>query len=291
MISDARDPSTTGSAGLDPEPARAAVEMADAELPSSVPRSIRGSGALVFGALALAGISVILSVLTLMFAAGVLPPLRGAGFERELRTYILANPEAIVESVNSMEQRQKVTEENELTAILLQRHDEVFNDPSSPVGVNPRGNATVVEFFDYNCPYCRKATPILDELEQADKGLRLVFKEYPILGPGSVFAARAALASQKQGRYLAFHKAMMAYTGQITEGSSLEIAAQVGLDVERLKKDMEDPTIDEAIKRNVALAGALRISGTPTFIAGKEILRGLADVDTMKQLVASARGG
>jgi protein-disulfide isomerase len=132
---------------------------------------------------------------------------------------------------------------------------------------------------------------MLDELEQADKGLRLVFKEYPILGPGSVFAARAALASQKQGKYLAFHKAMMAYKGQITEGSSLEIAAQVGLDVERLKKDMEDPKIDEAIKRNVALAEALRISGTPTFIAGKEILRGLADADTMKQLIDSARGG
>lgn len=288
MISDARDPPTPGS---DPEPARAAVEMADAEPSPLVAKPARGSGALMFGPLALAGFSVVLSALALMFAAGVLPPLRDADFESELRTYLLANPEVIVESVNGMETREKVAEENELTAILTQRHDEVFNDPSSPVGINPRGSATLVEFFDYNCPYCRKATPMLDELEQADKGLRLVFKEYPILGPGSVFAARAALASQKQGRYLAFHKAMMAYKGQITEGSSLEIAAQVGLDVERLKKDMEDPTIDEAIKRNVALAEALRISGTPTFIAGKEILRGLADVDTMKQLVASARGG
>jgi protein-disulfide isomerase len=281
MMPDAPDPLAPGSAS-DP-----AANTEASPLPMKPARSLKP---LVFGSLILAAVSALLSALALLLAAGVLPPIRDAGFERQVRSYLLANPEVIIESVNGMEARQKAAEENELTAILVQWRDEVFNDPASPLDANPKGDATLVEFFDYNCPYCRKATPMLDGLEQTDKGLRLVFKEYPILGPGSVFAARAALASQKQGKYLAFHKAMMSYKGQITESSTLEVAAEVGLDVERLKKDMEDPAIDDAINRNRALAGALRISGTPTFIAGKEILRGLVDVDTIKQVIASVRG-
>ncbi|AWI58661.1 hypothetical protein AB395_00003018 [Sinorhizobium fredii CCBAU 45436] len=245
----------------------------------------------MFGSFALAAISAVLSILALLFAAGALPPLRDSvQLEDQLRAYLLANPEVLIESVNGLEARRQAAENSELTAVISQRHDEIFNDPGSPVGANPKGDAILVEFFDYNCPYCRQATPVLDTLEQEDKGLRLVFKEYPILGPGSVFAARAALASQKQGKYLAFHKAMMAYQGRITETSSLEVAANVGLDVEQLKQDMKDPAIDEIIKRNIALAQALRISGTPSFVVGKEIVRGLTDASSLKRLIASARG-
>jgi protein-disulfide isomerase len=247
----------------------------------------RGIKLLIFSAFALSGVSVLLSAITLLIISGVLPAQQ---LEAQIRSYLLANPDVIVDAVNGLQDRQKAAEENELTAVLTQRHDEVFNDAASPVGINSKGSATLVEFFDYNCPYCRKAAPMLDQLEQSDKQLRIVYKEFPILGPGSGFAARAALASQKQGKYLAFHKAMMLYQGQIDESSSLEVAAQVGLDVEQLKKDMENPAIDLAIKRNLALAQALRISGTPTFIAGREIVRGLVDPDAMKQLIASARG-
>ncbi|MEI2302190.1 DsbA family protein [Ensifer sp. MJa1] len=260
---------------------------------SGVPpaKSARSLKPWVFGSFALAGISAVLSALALLFAAGILPPLRdGTDFQLDLRSYLLANPEVIIESVNGMEARRQAAAENELTAIITQRHDEIFNDPGSPVGANPNGDVTLVEFFDYNCPYCRRAMPILDSLEREDKGLRLVFKEYPILGPGSVFAARAALASQKQAKYLAFHKAMMAYQGRITETSSLEVAAEVGIDVEQLKTDMQDPAIDAIIRRNLALAQALRIAGTPSFVAGKEIVRGLTDSGAMKRLIASARG-
>ncbi|MBX5132673.1 DsbA family protein [Rhizobium lentis] len=245
----------------------------------------------VFGSFALAGISAVLSALALLFAVGILPPLsNSADRESQIRAYLLANPEVIVQSVDGMEARRQAAAKDELTAVITRRHDEIFNDPSSPLGANPRGEAILVEFFDYNCPYCRQAAPMLDSLEQEDKGLRLVFKEYPILGPGSVFAAHAALASQKQGKYLAFHKAMMAYQGRITEMSSLEVAADVGLDVARLKKDMQDPAIDETIRRNLALAQDLRIAGTPSFVAGKEIVQGLGDAGAMKRLIASARG-
>lgn len=255
-------------------------------LPPKPNRSLR---LLAIAALGLSAASVVFSALAFLFATGVIPLPRGAGFESQVRAYLLANPELILESVNNMEVRQKAAEDNELIAVLTQRRDEVFDDPASPVGANPQGDAALVEFFDYNCPYCRTAAPMLAELEQADKGLRIVFKEFPILGAGSTFAARAALASQKQGKYLAFHKAMMTHKGAISEGSALEIAAAVNIDIERLKKDMEDPAIDEAIKRNLELAGALRISGTPTFIVGNEIRRGLVDAETIKLLIATTR--
>lgn len=246
---------------------------------------------LVFASIVLAGLSVVLSALALLYAAGILESQRDSpDMESRLQGYLLANPEVLIESVNRLQARRQAAENSELSTVIAQRHDEIFNDPDSPVGANPKGDAVLVEFFDYNCPYCRQATPMLDSLEQEDKGLRLVFKEYPILGAGSVFAARAALASQKQGKYLAFHKAMMAYEGRITEESSLEVAANVGLDVERLKHDMTDPAIDEMIKRNVALAQALRISGTPSFVVGKEIVRGLTDANSLKRLIGSARG-
>ncbi len=121
--------------------------------------------------------------------------------------------------------------------------------------------------------------------------MRIVFKEFPILGPGSTFAARAALASQKQGKYLPFHDALYAFHGPITEASALEVAKNVGLDIDQLKRDMADPAIDTAIKNNIALAEELRISGTPTFVSTKQITPGLVDLDTLKQMIVEARKG
>lgn len=231
-----------------------------------------------------------MSAASLLVSLGYLgTPLPSADFETRARDYLLNNPEVIVDAVKQMEVRQRAAQENELTAVLTARHDEIFNDPASPVGGNAAGDVTLVEFFDYNCPYCRQAAPIMQQLQQADSGVRIVFKEFPILGPGSRFAARAALASQKQGKYLEFHDAMMIYKGSISESSTLEVAAKVGLDIEQLKADMADPAIDAAIQTNFDLADALRVSGTPTFVSGKEVTRGLVDLDTMTRLIATAR--
>ena len=237
----------------------------------------------------LSSLSAVLSALAIVFASGLVPLKSQSNIENQIRDYLLANPETIISSVNNLQARQQEAENNELVKVIAQRRDEIFNDPASPTGANSQGDATVVEFFDYNCPYCRKAAPMLDELERTDKGLRLVFKEFPILGPGSVFAAKAALASQKQGKYVQFHKAMMNYAGRITEATTMDVASATGLDVSTLKKDMEDPAIEATIQRNLALAEALHISGTPTFVGGKQIVRGLVDADTMKQLVVEAR--
>jgi protein-disulfide isomerase len=154
---------------------------------------------------------------------------------------------------------------------------------------NPDGDVTLVEFFDYNCPYCRRVAPVVAEAEAADPQLRIVYKEFPILGPGSVFAAKAALAAHRQGLYFALHEALMQAGGRAAEDSVLAVAKAIGVDIERLEADMADPEVQAAIDRNLALAEALRITGTPGFVVGRRILRGATDLETLQSLIREAR--
>jgi protein-disulfide isomerase len=210
-------------------------------------------------------------------------------FERRVRDYILNNPEVIMEAAQRFEQRQHAAEESEAMSVLKSRADEIFRDAGSPVGGNPDGDVTLVEFFDYNCPYCRQVAPVMSEAESADPQLRIVYKEFPVLGPNSSHAAKAALAIHKQGKYLPFHRALMQGRGTIDASRVIEVAAKVGVDVERMKSDMDDPAIAAAIERNIALAQALRINGTPGFVIGEKILRGATDLKTLQALIREAR--
>ena len=210
-------------------------------------------------------------------------------FEQRVRDFLLEHPEVIMEALQILQERQRAAEAEDLKRTIAERSQEILNDPDAPVGGNPRGDVTLVEFFDYNCPYCRRVAPTVVELEEADPDLRLVYKEFPILGPGSQFAARAALASRKQGKYVPFHKALMQATEQVTEESVMEIARAVGLDTEQLTADMQAPAIQEAIARNLRLANALAITGTPSFVIGQEVVPGAADFRTLQGLVARAR--
>jgi protein-disulfide isomerase len=210
-------------------------------------------------------------------------------FERRVREFILNNPEVVMEAARRFEQRQRAAEESEATAVLKARAEEIFRDKDSPVGGNPNGNVTLVEFFDYNCPYCRQVTPIMQEAEAADLQLRVVYKEFPILGPNSTFSAKAALAVHRQGKYLAFHKEMMLDRGVADEAKVLRIAAKIGIDVERMKSAMNDPAIAAMVERNLALAQALRINGTPGFVIGDQIVRGAIDLKALQALIQEAR--
>ena len=194
-----------------------------------------------------------------------------------------------MEAVKRYQERKRAAEEGEAKSVLKARANEVFRDPDSPVGGNAKGDVTLVEFFDYNCPYCRRVGPLMIQAEAADAKLRIVYKEFPILGPNSVFAAKAALAAHRQGKYAAFHKALMAVEGAADKGKVMEVAAKVGLDLDRLKRDMDDPAIQKMIDRNLALAQALRINGTPSFVAGDQIVRGAVDLDTLRGLIREAR--
>ncbi len=210
-------------------------------------------------------------------------------FRRRVRAYLLEHPEVIAEAVQMLFERQLAARQAAVQSVIRARADEIFRDPAAPVGGNPKGDVTLVEFFDYNCPYCRRVAPVMEEAEAGDPKLRIVYKEFPILGANSKFAARAALAAHRQGKYVAFHKAMMKAKGGATPSSVLALAKEVGLDLERLKADMKDPEIEKAIERNLVLAQALRINGTPGFVVGEEIIRGATDLETLKGYIQKAR--
>lgn len=210
-------------------------------------------------------------------------------FDQRVRAYILAHPEVLVEALQSLDAKQRAAEAAEAKAALAARADDLYRDKQSPVGGNVQGDVTMVEFFDYNCPYCRQVAPVVEQAAVGDPELRIVYKEFPILGPDSVFAAKAALAADRQGKYGAFHKALYAVKSRVTEAVVLKVAADVGLDVARLKSDMEDAAIQAAIARNVELAQALKISGTPGFVVGDQIFPGATDLETMKKLIEQAR--
>jgi protein-disulfide isomerase len=240
--------------------------------------------------LALSVVAAVLAGASLLITIGVFDPTSSASTstQAQMRSFILDNPEVLLEAVQRHEEAQQTAQNDEVKTALVQHKKELLSG-LSPVAGNPNGDVTIVEFFDYNCPYCRKAGPILGEAIAADKGLRIVYKEWPILGPGSEFAARAALAAHVQGKYEPFHQALMTSASKVDETSTLEIASTVGLDVERLKRDMESEAIKTELQRNFALAEKLRITGTPAFVIGEEIIRGLVDLATLQQTIGNAR--
>jgi protein-disulfide isomerase len=157
------------------------------------------------------------------------------------------------------------------------------------VAGNASGDVTVVEFFDYACSHCKNIEPTVKQLLTEDRKIRLVYKEYPILGPASIVAARAALAARAQDKYLPFHDALMVLEEPLTEATIFRVANQIGLDVDRLKTDMAAPAIAEAIERNYALGQALGINGTPAFVIGDDVAPGAVPLARLKQFVTRAR--
>ena len=223
--------------------------------------------------------------------AAEIPAGQREAIEGIIHDYLLKNPDILIEALRGAEDKMNRDADARAIKVLSDRRSEIFDDPATPVAGNPQGDATIVEFFDYRCPYCKQVLPELQALLKADGKLRFVYKELPVLGPPSVVAARAALAARRQGKYEAFHDAMMAAKGQITEDTVYKVAASVGLDLDRLKQDMAAPEIGQAIKANLALAEALNIHGTPGFIIGNKIVPGALDLNTLKDMVAEARKG
>lgn len=224
-------------------------------------------------------------------AARSMSPAERKAVESVIESYLISNPQVIERALQALEAKRKADEERAAKMALNTYREELFEDASVPVGGNASGDVTIVEFFDYRCGVCKRVHPIVTELMKTDPNIRLVYKEWPILGPDSVFAARAALAARAQDKYLVFHEALMTYRGQLDQNRILRIAVDVGLDAERLQRDMGAPEIAKIISRNYALAEALRINGTPSFIVGDQLIRGGRDLRGMRLLVANARAG
>lgn len=203
---------------------------------------------------------------------------------------IRENPDIIREAISILQTQEAEEQAAQAALALQQSRDALENDPNAPVLGNPDGTVTVVEFFDYNCGYCRRVFGNVKELVDGDKDVRLVMREWPILGEESVFAARASLASRNQGKYEAFHNALMANQGRATEASVMSIAKQVGLDVDQLEIDMNSAEIDAHIQASHELTQALGLNGTPAFVFGDQVVPGAIELDQMKQLVEGIRG-
>lgn len=214
-----------------------------------------------------------------------------AAFEERVRAYLLEHPEVIIEALQEYDRRQKAEAELRQKRAIVDNRDDLVAAPGDPVAGNPAGAVTVVEFFDYRCPYCKAVAKDMIATLQAEGDVRIVFKEFPILGPDSQMAAKAALAADKQGKYLAFHQALMDHKGVLDRDSLTDIAEEAGLDVELLQIDMESAEVETVIARNMALADTLDIGGTPAFIIGDTLVPGAIDMKTLKDLVAKARSG
>ncbi|WBU60605.1 DsbA family protein [Paracoccus albus] len=162
-------------------------------------------------------------------------------------------------------------------------------NPALPVLGNPQGDVTLTEFFDYNCPFCRQNMRDVQRLIGEDKSLRVVFREWPVFGEGSFFAAKASLASLQQGKYWQFHEALMSMKARAEQATVLRVARDVGLDEAKLREDMEKRAILDQIYESMDLADTMMLSGTPTFIAGHEAAFGRLNLADLKELVADAR--
>lgn len=224
-------------------------------------------------------------------AQDAVTPQNKAAIEKVVRDYILNNPEIVVEAIEALRERRRLAEANADQEFLRANAEQIYNDTASATDGNLKGDVTIVEFFDYRCGVCKRVHPIVKELMKGDPNIRRVMKEWPILGPNSVVASRAAIASRKQGDklYFAFHNAMMEAKANLEMGTVMRIAKSVGLDTDQLSTDMKDPAINGIIQRNYALAENLKLNGTPSFLIGDRIIRGGQDLESMRQLVAIAR--
>lgn len=212
--------------------------------------------------------------------------------ENLVRDILVKNPQILVEAMQALERQQEERAAAGAKLAIKENAKEIFDDGVSFVAGNPKGDVTLVEFFDYRCGYCKQVQGPLLALLKEDAKLRVVLKELPVLGPDSMFAARAAIASQEQkGKYLDFHNAMMAHRGQLPESEVFRLAGSVGLDIERLKKDMASPKVTQVIERNLTLAQKIGVDGTPGFVIGEQLIPGAIPLETMRQVVKQQRGG
>jgi len=207
------------------------------------------------------------------------------------RDYLLANPEVIREAIQALQAKEEAAKTDLQVRAVAKNKDQIFADPASPVAGNPKGDVTVVEFFDYKCPYCKQVTPALEGLLKSDPNLKIVFKEFPILGDPSVLAARAALAAVRQDKYLPFHQAMMAHRGTFDLNAIATVAASVGLNADQLVADMKSDQVESQLTANHTLAQALEIRSTPTFIVGDKVVPGALSIEQLQDLITEARKG
>jgi protein-disulfide isomerase len=203
--------------------------------------------------------------------------------EKIVKNYLITNPEIFLEAQTALEAKMEKEQAEKLKVAIAENAKEIYRDPQADVAGNANGDITVVEFFDYNCGYCKRGLHDVIKLVETDSNVRVVFKELPILSKGSEEASRVAIAAGKQGKYWDVHKAMLEAKGVMNETNALAIATKLGLDIDKLKKDMASPEVEAEIKKSEALAKKMGVNGTPHFLVGDRAIPG-APEDLYDQL-------
>lgn len=209
--------------------------------------------------------------------------------EEIIHDYLMANPEVMIKSLDAYYKEQEKLAAMEQEQRLEDLLPALANSDEYPVAGNPNGTVTMIEFFDYNCGFCKRVLPQVNRIIEDDEDVRVLFVEFPILSESSVFAAQAALAADMQDKYVEFHMAVMAARGGLSEKRILQIAESVNLDMDKLKTDMSSDEIKQQINRNRQVAQMLDLSGTPAFIIGNEVVRGAIDEAAMRGLIEKAK--
>ena len=202
---------------------------------------------------------------------------------------ILENPQIVMDAVNLLRERDEENKESLKKQSYLDNKELLSSDPNAPTYGNPNADITIVEFFDYNCGYCKRAMTAMQEVLKNDKNLRVVYREFPILSEGSIYASRAALASRAQDKYEIFHEELMLSTQELNATLVIQIAKKIGLDVEKLQQDMNDPSVFEHIQTSRDLADALQFTGTPSFVIGDKLIGGYIPQEAIMEIIESLR--
>ena len=215
--------------------------------------------------------------------------------ERIVREYLIAHPEVLQEAMSELDKRQTAAQAEKHQAAIKQYSEALFSSPRQVVLGNPNGNVTFVEFFDYNCGYCKRAMDDMLTLLKDDPKLKVVLKEFPVLGPGSVEAAQVAVAVHMQDKtgkkYLEFHQKLLGGRGEANKARALAVAKDIGLDMARLEKDIASPEVKASLQESFKLAEALGLNGTPSYVIGDNVVVGAVGLEALKEKVNTSRCG
>lgn len=209
-------------------------------------------------------------------------PADKAAIEKIVHDYIMEHPEIIPEAMTRLQNR-------EVTQLLSSNRKEIETPFAGAVAGNPKGDVSVVVFFDYACPYCRQGHKDVARLAAEDKGIKVVYRDFPVLSPASDEAAMAALSAAQQGKYARFHDAMFETPGKVAHERTVAMVRSAGLNEMQTAKDLNSPALKAEIKKNLELGRALGLTGTPSYVVGDQIFSGAVGYDKLKEAVAKAR--
>jgi len=219
-------------------------------------------------------------------------PEQRRAIEGIVKDYLMNNPGVLQEVFAELEKRQAEAQKEAQASALKNERERLFGSTRDFVAGNPAGDVTLVEFTDYNCGFCKRALGDLKALMKADPKLKVVFKDFPVLGPGSVEAARVALAARQQlkgDKVFEYHSRLMETRGQVNGERAIALAKEMGLDVARLQKDMDGPEVRDALRENMEFGDKLGLTGTPAFVVGEDVIFGAVGVDPLRKAVDNTR--